>query len=52
MFAEWVTNGVGIRVQIFFAGFTVLVSVGAILGLMGLAAKFLRGIEDGKEADD
>lgn len=46
MFAEWVTHGVRIGVEIFTATFTVAVIAGLVLGLLGLGAKIL------KEADN
>ena len=49
MFAQWVTNGVGIGVTIFFAVFTVLVLAAVILGMLGLGVKAMKEADDANE---
>jgi len=49
MFAQWVTNGVGIGVTIFFAVFTVMALAAVILGLLGLGVKAMKEADDANE---
>lgn len=38
MFAQWVTDGIGAGVRIWFAGFTVIIMTGAVLGVTSIIA--------------
>lgn len=49
MFADWVTRGVGVGIEICAAAFTVIVVAGLILGLLGLGAKILKEVDDENE---
>ena len=49
MFAQWVTNGVGIGVTIFFAALTVLALAAVILGMLGLGVKIMKEVDDENE---
>lgn len=46
MFAEWVTHGAQIGVEICTAAFTVVLIVGAIVGILGMFAKIWQEDDD------
>lgn len=52
MFAEWVTQGVGIGIRIFAAAFTLIVILGVFLGFMGIGAWLVKELSDETEKHD
>ena len=49
VFAEWVTQGVGIGIRIFAAAFTLIVILGVFIGFMGIGAWLGKELSDETE---